>query len=461
MTQNSYPITQFFSNEYVNYASYDNYRKIACYIDGLKPSARKVTYTVRKHKIDSPIKVSTLGSKVVETCAYIHGESSLYGVIIGLAQNFSGINNLPLLTRDGNFGNRMIPSAAAPRYIKTFKEKYFDLIFNPDDDAVLIEQIFENEKIEPRFFVPVIPLLLVNGSEGISTGFAQKILSRNPVELCQVIKNNLYERIGQQASIRGKKRSSDTLPYFHGFSGTVEKGEEPQKWNIKGKIERLHTTKIRIVEIPPWVSLEEYKNTLNKLEEMDVIKSYNDMTDGEHFLFELFVTREFTSNNTDEQILEKLKLIERVSENYTCLDDNLAIIEFKQVDEIMDKFIDTRIKFLAKRKSFILGKLKDKLIFLKSKWIFIKSVVEEKIKINRVPENEVIDQIEKTKGIEKVNGTYNFLLSIPVSSFTEEKYKALEKEISDCMSAIRDLQEKKIEEIWIEEIEKLLPILKS
>lgn len=461
MSNTNYPIANFFSNEYVNYASYDNYRKIACFIDGLKPSARKVAYTVRKHKIDSPIKVSTLGSKVVETCAYIHGESSLYGVIIGLAQNFAGINNIPLLTRDGNFGNRMIPSAAAPRYIKTFKEKYFDLILNPDDDPVLIPQVFENESIEPRFFVPVIPLLLVNGSEGISTGFAQKILSRNAVELCQVIKNNLYERIGQSASIRGKKRASDTVPYFAGFNGTVEKGEEPQKWNIKGKIERVHTTKLRITEIPPWVSLEEYKNVLNKLEENGTIKTYDDLTNGDRFLFEVSVTREFTSNNTDEQLLDKFKLIERVSENYTSLDGELSIIEFKSVDEIMDKFIEVRLQFLAKRKNFLLDKWKNRLILLKSKWLFVKGVVEGSIKINRVPENEIIEQLEKVKGIEKVSGNYNYLFAIPVSSFTEEKYKALEKEISDCMSTIRNLQEKKIEEMWIEEIDRLIPAIKN
>ena len=171
-------ITDFFQNDYVDQASYDNLRKVASLVDGQKNAARKILYTILEKNIKDEIKVSQLGSKVAEFAEYLHG--SMDGVTINLAQNFPGTNNIPLLAREGNFGTRFSQSASAPRYIFTHGTKEFFELFKKEDNQVLIKQYFEGQQIEPMFYVPNLPILLINGSEGVSSGFAQKILPRNP-----------------------------------------------------------------------------------------------------------------------------------------------------------------------------------------------------------------------------------------------------------------------------------------
>ena len=202
---NDIKITEFFDTDYCDYGSYDNYRKIASICDGLKPSARKCLYIVLKDNIKEPFKVQNLCARVSEKTNYIHGATSLYGVIVGLAQDFVGTNNIPLFQRKGNFGTRLIPEASADRYIFTCKEKYLDNIFNEEDNSNLISQIFEGDEIEPKFFIPIIPMLLVNGSLGLTTGFSQKILPRDPKELIKWI----------MCKLSGKKFTGKLLPYFN------------------------------------------------------------------------------------------------------------------------------------------------------------------------------------------------------------------------------------------------------
>ncbi len=173
-------ISTFFENDYVDQASYDNLRKIASLVDGQKNSSRKIIYTILEKNIKDEIKVSQLGSKVAEFAEYLHG--NLDGVIVNLAQNFPGTNNIPLLTREGNFGTRFAQEASASRYIYTYGSKEFFQLFNKNDNAILVKQYFEGEQIEPMFYLPTLPLLLINGSEGVSSGFAQKILSRDPTK---------------------------------------------------------------------------------------------------------------------------------------------------------------------------------------------------------------------------------------------------------------------------------------
>ena len=197
-------ITEYFNVDVCNSASYDNYRKIGSVIDGLKPSSRKCLYTIVKNNISTPKKVSQLKSDAASQTQYLHGDQSLEGVIVSMAQNFAGSNNIPLLKREGAFGTRLIHAAAAGRYIFTCKEDYLDKIFKKEDEAVLIEQVFEGETIEPKYYVPILPMLLVNGSIGLTTGFTQKILQHNPKDLIAYI----------EAKLSGKTPKKTIKPWF-------------------------------------------------------------------------------------------------------------------------------------------------------------------------------------------------------------------------------------------------------
>ena len=208
--QDKIKVEEFFNTDYVDSASYDNLRKIGSITDGLKNSSRKIIHTMIDKNIKEKTKVARLTSTVAEHTEYLHGEIGLSGVMVNLAQNFVGANNIPFIKRDGNFGTRHKPAAAAPRYIKTRKEDYLDKLYMKDDYPILISQQFEGINIEPRYFMPIIPMLLINGSEGISSGFAQKILPRDP----KTIISELTKILKGTKKLENVKLGS---PYWKGF----------------------------------------------------------------------------------------------------------------------------------------------------------------------------------------------------------------------------------------------------
>ena len=169
---NRMSIKSFLDNELCDYAKYSTIRAIPSCIDGLKNSGRKVIYSAQS-ELNKETKVSVFAGITQLKTVYLHGDIS--EPIVKLARNFCGSNNLPLLKASGNFGTRMLPEASATRYIFTEKQPYFNKIINPLDNDILISQEFEGEGIEPRFFVPTLPILLLNGSHGVATGFSSTI----------------------------------------------------------------------------------------------------------------------------------------------------------------------------------------------------------------------------------------------------------------------------------------------
>lgn len=447
MSKNVLNVIDFYNQDYVNYGSYDNYRKIANYVDGLKPSARKVLYTSIEINLTQSLKLNRLMSKAAEMGNYLHGEQSMFGVIVGMAQNFIGTNNIPYFTRDGNFGTRFKQEASAARYIETKKEKYLDKFFRPEDECVLDEQIFEGDKIEPKFYLPVIPMLLANGSEGVSTGFAQKILPRNPKHLKEHL---LAVLSGQKA-----KPISSIAPWYRGFKGKIKKGEKDASWEIYGNIEKLNATTYIINEVPIGYDLNDYKKELDTLEEKGVIRSYTDLSTDDKFKFEVKFQRSTIDGLTDEQLLPMLKLVKKTTENYTCCNEDLSITEFKTVDEIVNAYITVKKKYLVKRKELTLKKLMDDIIINASKYLFIKGIVEGTIKVQNVIYDKVITQLKQVQGIKEKDGSYDYLLNMPMGSLTKEKYEKLKTLINELKDKYKALEKKSIEQIWIDELNEL------
>lgn len=434
-------IEDFLNNEYSQTALYASFRSIASYVDGLKPSSRKVVYTLKKKNITTEIKVSRLASTVSELTEYLHGEGSLQGVISGMAQTFVGANNEALLYPAGSFGTRFVPTPSAPRYIFTKKSAAFDSYFSKDDDDILIKQEFEGEIIEPKFFVPIFPLLLINGSEGIGTGFAQKILPRNKLDLIKYIKNYLS----------GKKNSKTLTPYYEGFKGTVLPGEEAGSWNIIGSFKIKDTTTIIIDEIPIGYTLSSYSKVLDSLEERKIIRDYTDKSENDNFLFEVKTSREFTKKS-EEEILNTLKLIKRVSENYTCVDENNSIREFSSVEEILKAYIKIRLEYYKKRKQYLLQNYSEQLSEIRSKALFISEVIGDRIHVNNIPKHQIVTQLSEYEEIIEVNGSYDYLLNMSIYSLTKEKYEELLKKAKDKETQIKMLKSKSETDLWLEEV---------
>ena len=449
-------ISEFYRTDCCNYGSYDNYRKIASMVDGLKPSGRKCIYTVLKYNVNTPKKVAQLKSKAAEETNYLHGDDALAGVIVGLAQNFTGSNNLPLLQREGAFGSRLIPEAAAPRYIFTCKEPYLDKIFRSEDEKILIEQEFEGDIIEPKYYVPVIPLLVVNGSKGISTGFSQNILPHNVDEVIKYL----------ECKLTGKKFTGKMLPYFNGFTGdiTVNKSKDNiGSYCIIGKYNKINANKIEITEVPTDYTLESYLKELDKLEASKKIKDYHDLSENSQFKIEVTFWRnqEQGLSVDSKNLLSELKLISPVTENYTSMDQNNKIVEYNSIFEILDSFYDIRLEYYNKRKKYLVKTLTSKILEMFSKYLFIKGVIDKSIIISNKDDESIIKQLEKVDKIIKINDSYDYLLNMPMKSITKTHYEKLKENIKSLKNELTELKNKKIEDIWLDDLNDLKNALKK
>lgn len=435
-------LSNFFNSDFVDYASYDNLRKIGSCIDGLKNASRKVIFTVLEKNIKEPIKVSQLANKVAEYAEYLHG--SLDGVVVNLGQDFTGTNNVPLLQKKGNFGTRFAQEASAPRYIFTYGSKNLFTLFKKEDLKILKEQMFEGERIEPVFYVPTLPLILVNGSEGVSSGFAQKILPRNPKNIIKYLTNK----------IQGKRNNKDLLkPFFNDFKGTVEQGETSFQWLIKGKIERTNKNQITISEIPVGYDLKTYIKVLKTLEDNKVILDWDDLSDKE-FKFIVKMNPKDLDKLSEDEILDKLKLVKKVTENLTCLNANNQIQEFQSAEEILDYYFKVKMEYLGKRKDYLVQELKTDLDILNAKITFIKAILDKSLVIEKQPKDKIVKNLEKIITV-KVQDSYDYLLNMPLYSLTLEKIKALTETLKNSKLKLRETQEKTLEIFWLEDLEEI------
>lgn len=434
-------ISDFYNKEYLQSALYQSFRSIGNYIDGLKPSSRKVIYTIDKNNIKSKLKSSQLCSKVAEETQYLHGEQSLAGVIVGMARDFVGSNNINILVPDGNFGSRFIPEPSASRYIYTYKSDEFENIFDSRDTATLEEQWFEGEKIEYKYYVPVIPLILVNGSEGIGNGFAQKILPRN----IQEIKKEISNKLGNSKYVL-----KPLTPYFKGFKGTVTQNGEPHRWIVEGTFERIGKTKIRITEVPIGYDLKSYLQILDDLVEKKVIKDYDDNSNDDNFDFTCRVSVSFSALE-DSDIMEQLRLKKTYSENYTCTNEQNAIVEFSSDAELLGAYIDIRLKHYTKRKKHLVQVIERKINVAENKVRFIKAIIEDSSLVANKKKKQVEDWLKKDE-YDEIDASYDYLLRMPIYSLTEEKINELEKELSLLNKSLASTKSKTPKNMWLEDL---------
>lgn len=440
MTKNTIKTEDFFNTDYVDYSSYDNMRKIASVVDGQKNSSRKILHTILEKNIRSKVKVSQLASKVSEFTEYLHGDIS--GVIVTLGKDYTGSNNLPLLQKSGNFGTRFQNDASASRYIHAYGNDTFFELFKKEDSEVLIQQYFEGNRIEPQFFVPTLPILLINGSEGLSSGYSQKILPRDPEKIKRYINSKLS----------GKNSYYKFEPFYKGFKGVIEQGENSAQWLIKGIAKKTGINKVEITEVPIGYDLRGYIKVLDTLEEKKVIQSYTDKSNDDEFRFIVNIASKELKNWTDEDILEKLKLIKKVTECYTSFDENNKIVEYGSAKDLMDKFIDVKMAYMGKRKQNELVKIESSLTKNRSKYRFIEMIVKNELQVFKRKKNDIVGDLEKCADITSIDGSYDYLLNMNIASLTEEKMVQLSSIIDELVTKSVKLESTSIEDLWLSEI---------
>ena len=380
---------------------------------------------ITKKKLISPktfydITVPGYENFVIGNSKIVVHNSALNLSIIGMAQSFK--NSMPLLEEIGQFGSLRSKQAGAPRYIATKLHRNFRMLYK--DFELLTPRYEEGNEIEPTYFLPIIPTVLLNGSSGIAVGFATNVLNRNAVDIIDACLNYL-----------SGKKVSELKPWIRGFNGIFNPDLMiPNRWKISGKYEIVNTTTVRITELPPSITYEKYEKHLNSLIEKRILVSYDDNC-SDNINYELKFQRV-----TLAEILKKdrlravLKMEEHETENLTVLDEHGKIKIFSSYKDIVRYFVDFRLQYFHKRKEYLVSILESEVALLDNRSRFIKGIIDGTILINRVPKDNIIKQLSDMK-FDMLDGSYSYLLSMPIHSLTSEKYDEL----------ISILKDKKIE----------------
>ena len=419
--------------------------KILSIIDSFKPSQRKVVYIAEKiwkTGNEKPMKVFQLTGRTAMEAYYHHGNKSMDDLITNMGQKFK--NNLPILDGIGQYGSLRCPEAGAPRYISTKLHQNFRLCFK---DFELVEnQIEEGVVVEPKFYLPIIPIIIVNTSISIGMGYSSNILGRNPNDVIQACIDYL----------NGKK-IKELKPWLAEFSGEwVRDTENKKKWYIHGKYEISDKKpEIHITELPPDITFEEYESYLDKLVDNKTIRDYDNNSSSRVDYILKFRKEDFEKIVSNKEKLEKLlKINDPVTENFTTLDENGKLKIFDCVEDILVYFVDFRMKYYQKRKEYFIGKWNDELDMLNMKANFIKAIIDKKITINNTPKDEIVSWLSKN-GYKLIDDSYNYLLSMPIYSLTKEKYEEILQKVKTKEEQIMEFMKKDTKEMYLEDLYEL------
>jgi len=418
-------------------------RAIPSCIDGFKPVQRKIIYIANKiwkTGNEKPMKVFQLGGHVSSQAMYAHGDASLNKAISLMGTTYK--NSLPLLEGHGQYGSLRVPAMGAPRYIGTKLSKNFRLLYK--DFELLKNKIDEGVEVEPDFFLPIVPAVLLNGSSGIAVGYSTNILNRNPLDVIDACIDYL----------KGKK-VKELKPWFREFSGTWTRDSEIiNKWNISGAYQVVNTTTVKVTELPPDITFEKYEDWLETLCEKKIIFDY-DNNSSSSVNYTLKFSRATLRDLIDKGKLENvLKVNTSETENIVAIDENGKLKVFSQAEDIIPYFCEFRLKWYDKRKEYIIKKLEQELLVLSNKARFIKSIIDKKLKVNNVPKAEVVSWLADNK-FDKMNGSFDYLTNMAIYNLTKEKYEELLKQKEAKAKELDEMKKRVPKDMYMEDLKTL------
>ena len=432
---------EFINRELIHFSKYDCDRSIPNLMDGLKISLRKILFSAFKKNLTSEIKVAQFSGYVSEHSGYHHGEASLNAAIVGMAQNFVGSNNINLFMPNGQFGTRLQggKDSASERYIFTQLNKITRSIFPSLDDNVLEYLNDDGLSVEPIYYAPIVPMVLINGSKGIGTGFSTDIMCYKPLQIIEYLQNKLL-------SI---ENDIDFIPYYEGFN------------------------KIKVTELPVGYWTEDFKELLEALIEPGVdkegkklsatIKDYDDMSKDTNVDFTITFMKgkleELERSKGDYGCNGLEKLLKLYTTNTTTnmhlFDANDKLHKYERVSEIIDAYYDVRLKLYDTRKNYMINALEQDLVLLSNKAKFIQENLNGTIDLRKKKKEQVITMLEE-KGFTKIDDDeYKYLIKMPMDSVTEENVNKLLHEKGDKEAELEVIKSTSVYKMWKTELDVL------
>ena len=487
----------FIDEELIFFSFYDNIRSIPSMMDGLKPSERKILFACFKRNLRNEIKVAQLSGYTSEVSSYHHGEVSLSQTITALGQDYVGSNNINLLLPLGQFGTRYngIKGAASARYIFTNLNPITRKIFMENDDNLLLYNVEEGLKIEPVWYAPIIPMVLVNGAEGIGTGWSTSVPEFNPIELAQ----NLIRKI------KGEEMKT-LLPWYKGFAGKITESidNKGNKNYIATGIININeeNDSVEITELPIHEFTRDYKTFLEKnhIDNKDftgkkdfIIEDIKEYHIDNKISFVLKLTEESfreISHLSNDDLIRVFKLSTSIpTSNMVLFDSKNKIKKYNNIEEIINEFYDVRLDFYKQRKAYLLSKLGFALEKNKNKKSFINMVLDGELPFKGTKNKKEVFKLLKSKKLSSLNelknkykeafkvksteiitekneneDTYNintnddildydYLMNMNIWSLTHEKVNDLEELIKNQTKEYEILKNNKPEDLWKKDLE--------
>ncbi|KAL3044252.1 hypothetical protein OYC64_003987 [Pagothenia borchgrevinki] len=469
----------FINKELILFSNSDNERSIPSLVDGLKPGQRKVLFTCMKRNDKREVKVAQLAGSVAEMSAYHHGEQALMMTIVNLAQNFVGSNNVNILQPLGQFGTRINggKDAASPRYIFTMLSPLAKLLF-PSGDANLLKFLYDdNQKVEPEWYIPIIPMVLVNGAEGIGTGWACKLPNYDPREIV----NNIYRLLKHQDPL-------PMLPRYKNFKGVIHELGQNQ-YLMSGEVSVLDRTTIEITELPVRTWTQSYKESVLEpmLQGTDktpaLINDYKEYHTDQTVKFVVRMSEEKLAQAESVGLHKVFKLQSTLTCNSMVLFDHMGCMKrYDSVQDILKEFFDLRLQYYKLRKDWLLGSLGAEASKLSNQARFVLEKIEGKITIENKSKRELIRMLvqkgfesdpvaawtkaqEKAQEEEARDGNesdgsvdsgsgpnFNYILNMPLWCLSKEKVEDLLKQRDHKRSELNDLDKKSPEDLWKEDL---------
>ena len=457
----------FINKELIHFSKYDCDRSIPNLMDGLKISLRKILYSAFKKNLTTEIKVAQFSGYVSEHSGYHHGEASLNAAIVGMAQNFVGSNNINLLMPNGQFGTRLQggKDSASERYIFTQLNKITRILFPDADDKILTYLNDDGLLVEPVYYAPIVPMVLVNGSKGIGTGFSTDIMCYNPLQIIQYIKNKLTSATESVVT--------EFTPYYEGFKGMIQKISEEGKYLFKGKYEKMGSDKIRVTELPVGYWTDDFKEYLESLTESvdktgkkinPVVKEYDDMSKDTNVDFVITLHKGKLNeleviklDNGCNGLEKQFKLFTtNNTTNMHLFDAHDKLKKYENVQGIVDDYFVTRVHLYQKRKDYLIGALTQDLMLLSNKSRYITELLEGTVDLRRKKKEEVVQMLEDKKyNTVNQDDEFKYLVKLPMDSVTEENVARLNKEHADKLAELEYVKTTSTSQMWLKELDLL------
>lgn len=432
-TGNRVPYDDFIHKDLIHFSYYNLERSIPNVMDGLKTSQRKILYAAFKRNLTQEIRVAQFAGYVSEHTGYHHGEASLNETIVGMAQDFMGSNNIPWLVPQGQFGTRIQggKDAASPRYIHTYLQPRVRKLVPEEDFAVLKYRDDDGLPVEPEWYAPVLPMLLVNGARGIGTGYSTYIPPCNP----KVLKSMIVAHLTTGASLT----TPALQPYFEGFKGTyTEEG-------VVGVFKKEKEDYV-VTELPPGSWTADYREWLEKELAEGRIKDFTDTSTDQQINIRI--------KGIDEQALVK-SLTEKVrTTNMHAFNHEGVITKYATLNDVLVEFTEVRARLYETRRQHQIKVLKEKMPYHKNVVRFIRDqILDEPTVVLKKKTLKECDEILAQNAYEHVTGNYDYIMKLPVSAFTAERVAKHEKDMADLLAEIQRLETTTASKMWLADLE--------